>query len=123
MHPLLKKNPGSAPGLYENLISNNFRRTAVLKKYDLQTKASLLRIVLKNLTALYALEDLEPLFKFPIHLSLGKSQENYRQTYGKSKASLWRNLSTGTPPHIFKDNPLLCTFSLQLIFLSEQPFY
>ena len=33
--------------LYENLMSNNFRRMAVLKKYDLLTKASLLRILLK----------------------------------------------------------------------------
>ena len=35
------------------------------------------------------------------------------QIYGTSKASLWRNLSIGTPP-IFLDNPLLCGFSLQL---------
>ena len=35
--------------LYENLTSNNFRRTAVLKKkYDLQTKASHLRILSKK---------------------------------------------------------------------------
>ena len=61
--------------------------------------------------------------KFSIHLSVRKSRENYRQIYGKSKASLWRNLSTGTPPNFFQDNPLLCSFSLQLIFFSEQPFY
>ena len=30
----------------------------------MQTKASLLRILLKNVRALHALEDLEPLFKF-----------------------------------------------------------
>ena len=52
--------------------------------------------------ALHALEDLKPLFKFSIHLSVGKSWENYRQTYGKSKASLWRNLSTGTLPKFFR---------------------
>ena len=68
---------------------------------------------------LHAPEDLEPLFKFPIHLSVRTSRENYRQIYGKSKANLWRNLSTGTPP----DNPCFCSFSLQLIFFSEQPFY
>ena len=26
-------------------------------------------------------------------------------------------------PKFFQDNPLLCSFSLQLIFISEQPFY
>ena len=30
-------------------MSNNFRRTAVLKKYEMQTKASLLRILLQNI--------------------------------------------------------------------------
>ena len=83
MHPLLKKNPGSAPGLYENLISNNFRRTAVLKKYDLQTKASLLRIVLKNLTALHALEDLEPLFKISYTFVS-------RKVPGKLQTNIWK---------------------------------
>ena len=34
--------------LYENLMSNNFRRAAILKKHDLETKASLLRILLKK---------------------------------------------------------------------------
>ena len=61
--------------------------------------------------------------KFSIHLSVRKSPENYRQIYGKSKASLWRNLSTGKPPIFFQDNPLLYNFRLQLIFLSEQSFY
>ena len=56
----------------------------------------------KNLRALHALKDLEPRFKFPIHLFVGKSWENYRQTYGKSKASLSRNLSTGTPAKHFR---------------------
>ena len=52
--------------------------------------------------------------KFSIHLSVRKSRENYRQIYGKSKASLWRNLSTGTPPH----NPLLLQlqFTIDIFF-------
>ena len=37
--------------------------------------------------------------------------KNYRQIYGKSKASLWRNLSTGTPPKFFRTS-----FALQLQF-------
>ena len=62
--------------------------------------------------------DIWKLIKFSIHLSgsVRKSRENYRQIYGKTKASLWRNLSTVTAPKIFKDNLLLCSFSLQLIF-------
>ena len=40
--------------------------------------------------------------KFSIHLSVRKSRKNYRQIYGKSKASLWRNLSTGKPPKFFR---------------------
>ena len=51
-----------------------------------------------------------------------KSRENYRQIHGKSKASLQRNLRTVTAPKIVQDNPLLCSFSLQSIFFSEQPF-
>ena len=65
---------------------------------------------MKKIRALHALEDLEPLFKFPIHLSVRKSRENYRQIYGKSKASLWRNLSTGTPPKFFRT--ILCFVAL-----------
>ena len=49
--------------------------------------------------------------KFSIHLSVRKSRENYRQIYGKSKESLWRNLSTGTPPNFFGQ-----AFALQLQF-------
>ena len=89
--------------LYKNLTSNNFRRTAVLKKYDseLSTKASVLRFYWKKLGALHALEDVEPHFKF---------SKNYRQIYGKSKASLWRNLRTGTPPIFF--GIILCFVAL-----------
>ena len=39
--------------------------------------------------------------KFSIHLCVRKSWEN-REIYGKSKASLWRNLSTGTPQNFFR---------------------
>ena len=50
---------------------------------------------------LHALEDLEPLFKIFYTFVCKKTWEYYRQIYGKSKASLGRNLSTGTPPQIF----------------------
>ena len=49
--------------------------------------------------------------KFSIHLFVRKSQENYRQINGKSKASLWRNLSTSTPPNFLGQS-----FALQLQF-------
>ena len=68
----------------------------------------------KHLRALHALEDLEPLLEFPIHLSVRKSRENYRQIYVKSKASLWRNLSTGTPPKLFRT--ILCFVPLIIIY-------
>ena len=44
--------------------------------------------------ALHELEDLEPLFYTFVYKKVTK---NYRQIYGKSKAGLSRNLSTGTP--------------------------
>ena len=58
----------------------------------------------KKLRALHALEGLEPLFKIFYTLAVGKkkSRENYRQMYGNSSASLWRNLGTGTPPKFFR---------------------
>ena len=43
-------------------------------------------------------------------MSVRKSRENYRQIYGKSKASLWRNLSTGTSPNFFRT--ILCFVAL-----------
>ena len=50
--------------LYENLLSNNYHKTAVLKKkYDLETKATKQRIVLKNLGGV-------PLLKFLLRLAL-----------------------------------------------------
>ena len=42
--------------------------------------------------------------------------------YGKSKASLWKNLSTGTAQKSFGAIFCFCDFSLQLIFFSVQPF-
>ena len=55
------------------------------------------------------LEDLEALFKFFLHLSVSPGK-NYRQIYGKSKASHWRNLSTGTPPKF--SSTILCFVAL-----------
>ena len=55
--------------------------------------------------------------KFSIHLSVRKSRENYRQIYEKSKASLWRNLSTGRP-----QNFLGQSFALQLQFTTDSFF-
>ena len=43
-------------------------------------------------------------------MSVRKSRQNYRQIYGKSKASLWRNLSTGTPLKFFRT--VLCFVAL-----------
>ena len=48
--------------------------------------------------------------KFSVHLSVRKSRENYRQINGKSKSNLWRNLSTGTPPKLFRT--ILCFVAL-----------
>ena len=68
-------------------MSNNFRRTAVRKKY------MNCKLKLHSLRALHAPDDLEP----------------YRQIYGKSKESLWRNLSTDKPPNFIRTS-----FALQL---------
>ena len=61
-------------------------------------------------------------FKFSIRVSVSMSRQNYRQIYGKSKASLCRNLRSGTPPNFLGQS-----FALQLQFttdiFSEQPFY
>ena len=56
--------------------------------------------------------------KFSIHLFVRESQENYRQINGKSKASLWRNLSYAQvrPP---PPNFLGQCFALQLQFTSH----
>ena len=76
----------------------------------------------KKLRALHALEDLEPLLKIFSTFAGRKSRENYRQIYGKSKASLCRNLSSGTSPNFCQVNPFLCSFSLQLIFFFRTAF-
>ena len=52
-------------------------------------------------------------FKFSFHLSV-VLEKNYRQMYGKSKVSLWRNLSTGTAKFF-----LAQSFVLQLQFTSH----
>ena len=44
--------------------------------------------------AFHAVEDLEPLLKIFYRFGGTKVPENYRQIYGKSKESLWGNLST-----------------------------
>ena len=48
--------------------------------------------------------------------------KNCRWIYEKTRASDWRNLSTVPAPKICFF-PLLCSFSLQFVFFSEQPFY
>ena len=75
---------------------------------------------------------LEPLFKifytfvckncFSCRLKFpGK---NCRQIYGKSKASIWRNLSTVTAAtKICQQNPLLRSFSLQFIYIYIYIFF
>ena len=51
-------------GLYENLMSNSIRRTAVLKhNMDCKLQNHFWGFYWKKLKALHALEDLEPLFK------------------------------------------------------------
>ena len=69
--------------LYENLMSNNFRRTAVLKKISIVIKTSLLRILLKKLRVLHWLEDLEPLFKIVYTIVCKKVS-------GKIQTSIWK---------------------------------
>ena len=87
--------------LYENLMSNNFRRTAVLKKFEGVTCTR------------------RPRTTFLMHLR--KSRENYRQIYGKSKANLWRNLGTGTPPNVFRT--ILCFAALVYNWYFVHSFY
>ena len=56
--------------------------------------------------------------KFSIHVSVGKSRE---KLHGKSKASLWRNLSKDTLPNFF--STILCFVALQqFFFFSVMPF-
>ena len=70
---------------YENLMSNNFRKTTVLKKkYEFPTKASLLRILPRTIEGVKCVRRPRTTFlKFSIHLSVrksrGKLQTNIRK--------------------------------------------
>ena len=93
-------------------MSNSFRRTAILRKIWIVN----LSFTPKDSTD----EKLRALRTFSIHLSVRKSRKNYR----KSRASLWRNLSTGTSQTFF--SIILCFvafYSLQVIYVLEQLFY
>ena len=48
--------------------------------------------------------------------------KNCRHIYGKSEASVWRNLTPVTASKICKKNPLLCSFSLQFVFFQNRRF-
>ena len=62
--------------------------------------------------------------KFSIHLSVRKSREKLQTNVWKIYSKPLKKFKhTGTPQKIFKYNPLFCSFSLQVIFFSEQPFY
>ena len=108
--------------LYENLMSNNFLKTAVgsKKTWIVNLSFTLLRTLLKKfegVTCSYMHKN--NFLKFSIHLSAKmflpahyNFRKNCRQICGKSKTSVWRNFSTGSAP-----NPLLCSFTLQFISL------
>ena len=108
--------------LYENLMLNNFLKTAVgsKKTWIVNLSFTLLRTLLKKfegVTCSYMHKN--NFLKFSIHLSAKmflpahyNFRKNCRQICGKSKTSVWRNFSTGSAP-----NPLLCSFSLQFISL------
>ena len=73
--------------------------------------------------ALHALAHLEPLFKvfftFVCKKLTGKITDKYIENPEKPlEKSKHRYV-----PKMFKCNPSLCSFSLQLIFFSEKPFY
>ena len=77
----------------------------------------------KNLRALHVPEDLEPLFKI-FYTFVNK------KVPGKLQTNIWKiqrkpleKFKHRYAPQFFWDNPLLCSFSLQLIFCSEQLFY
>ena len=58
-------------------------------------------------------------FKFSTHVSVRKPRE---KLHGKSKASLWRNLSTDTLPNFV--STILCFVGLlNVYFFSEKPFW
>ena len=110
--------------LYENLMSNNFLKTAVGSKKTWIVNLSF--TLLRNVALLKKFEGVtcsymhkNNFLKFSIHLSAKmflpahyNFRKNYRQICGKSKTSVWRNFSTGSAPNL-----LLCSFSLQFISL------
>ena len=77
----------------------------------------------KILRALHALEDLEHFFKFSIHLSVRNSREKLQTNIGKILNKSLEKFKLRYAPKMFKYNPLLRSFSLQLIFFSEKLFY
>ena len=94
--------------LYENLMSNNFRKVAVLKKIWIANSSYTPKeSTEKKLRALRALKDLEPLLKI-FYTFLCKKVPG--KMYGKCEASFWRNLSTGTPQKVF--STILCFVAL-----------
>ena len=49
--------------------------------------------------------------------------EILKQASGEIVLTCAHAMRTGKPPNFFIYNPLLCSFSLQFMFFSEQPFY
>ena len=90
--------------LYENLMSNNFCKTAFLKKKnELWTNASLLRILLKQnkLKALHVVEALKSLLKFFTHLSVKISREKLQ-----TNVEIWSK-PLEKPKHRYRPQNLL----------------
>ena len=115
------------------LMPNNFRKTAVLKKIWIVNKSFTPKDSTgKNWGRYMQLHALESLFYFLIGLSVIISStcrlkfpgKKCKQIYGKSKASVWGNLSTVIRPPKFVSK-ILCCVSLvyNSYFFSEQPFY
>ena len=72
--------------LHENLISNYFRRTAILKIILFANLSFISNDSTKKIWGvLNLLEDLEPLFEFPIDLSVRKSREKLQTNMEKFK--------------------------------------
>ena len=86
-------------------------------------QASLLRILVKKIESITcARRPRATFFKLSVHLSVRKSRE-------KLKTNVWKIESKPLEtkhryaPKFFKHHPLFCSFSLQVIFFPEQPFY
>ena len=77
---------------------------------------------------LYALEPLFKIFDTFVCKNFSSCQLKFpgkiagKQLCGKSKTSVWRNLSTVMAQKICFKNPLLCGVSLQFIFLQNSRF-